>query len=307
MKTLSTMPLDLYRFLRPIQDGIRLLAILFVSFGNSGLAEDPSPILGLNNPTVQQTRTSIRSERNVVFQTIGSQRVQADLYRPDSSEVLPVIIMIHGGAWIAGDKWNVIDHAIQMAEAGFVVMAINYRLAPAFPWPAQLTDCHAALAWMAEHHQEWHADIDRLGVWGYSAGAHLALMIALEPEAGLPRVRACVAGGPPCDMDFVPPKSRMLAAFLGGSREEFPDRYRSASPIHLLTSDDPPLFFFHGEDDFIVPIENSKKMLAKVVSLGIVNEYREVPKLGHLMTFVDRKSRLDAIEFLKKHLAPLRP
>jgi len=282
-------------------------AILLIGFAGGVFAEDSSLITEGLNPATRQNKPVIRSEKNLVFQEIDGQRVKADLYRPDSQEVLPTIIMIHGGAWISGDKWNVIDHAIQMAEAGFVVMAINYRLAPAYPWPAQLVDCHAALAWIAQHQHEWHADVDRLGVWGYSAGGQLALMIALEDKTDLPRVQACVAGGPPCDMDFVPLKSRMLSSFLGGSREELTERYREASPIHLLTADDPPLFIFHGEDDFIVPIENSKKMHAKVVALGIANEYREVPKLGHLLTFVDRKSRIDAIEFLKKHLAQSSP
>jgi triacylglycerol lipase len=215
--------------------------------------------------------------------------------------------MIHGGAWISGDKWNVIDHAIQMAQSGFVVMAINYRLAPAFPWPAQLVDCQAALGWIEKHAEEWQADIERLGVWGYSAGGHLALMMALEQKAELPRIRACVAGGPPCNLDYIPLKSQMLAAFLGGSRERFPDRYRDASPIYLLSPDDPPLFVFHGDQDSIVPIENSRQMLNKIVELGITHEYRAVPNLGHLMTFLDRKSRLDAIEFLKKHLVPTSP
>jgi triacylglycerol lipase len=266
-------------------------------------AEESSGIL----ETVSASRSlkrSIFSEKDVVFQEVAGEQVKADLYRPNSEESLPAIIMIHGGAWMAGDKWNVIDHAIQMAESGFVVMAINYRLAPAHPWPAQLEDCQAALKWISEHRKQWNADMDRVGVWGYSAGGHLALMIALQQGPDVPRVRACVAGGPPCDLDFIPLKSQMLSAFLGGSREQFPERYREASPIHLLSSDDPPLYIFHGEDDSIVPIENSQKLHRKSVALGIQNDYRMVSNLGHLMTFIDRQSRLDAIDFLKKHLVP---
>jgi len=247
-------------------------------------------------------KSSIRSEKDVVFHEVDGEQVRADLYRPNTEEFLPTVVMIHGGAWIAGDKWNVIDPAIQMAEAGFVVMAINYRLAPAHQWPAQRDDCLAALQWIFLHRREWHADTDRLGVWGYSAGGHLALMIALQQAPELPRIRACVAGGPPCDLDFIPLKSQMLSAFLGGSREQFPERYREASPIHLLSPDDPPLFFFHGDQDSIVPIENSRRMHEKTVALGITNVYRTVPDLGHLLTFIDRKSRIDAIDFLKKHL-----
>jgi len=250
---------------------------------------------------------SIRSEMDIVFHEIQGQKIKADLYRPDTQENLPIVIMIHGGAWVSGDKWNVSDHASQMADAGFVVMAINYRLAPKNPWPAQLIDCQAAVQWMSDHHEQWHGNIESVGLWGYSAGAQLALMIALETKTGMPRIQACVAGGPPCDLEFVPPKSQLLSSFLGGSREEYPDRYREASPIHLLSSDDPPLFIFHGDQDLIVPIENSQRLQQKAVELGVVIEYREVPMLGHIMTFLDQNSRLEAIRFLKQHLTRSSP
>lgn len=303
-------PIFLFDFSQSAFSSGRVVAIASLTLvGLCGFGKSVELSANENLPVadIRPATCPIRSQKNIVFQEIDGKQVQADLYRPDSDVELPIVVMIHGGAWMTGDKWNVVSHATEMAEAGFLVMAINYRLAPEFPWPAHQVDCQAALSWMAKHAQEWHGNLDRLGVWGYSAGGHLALMIALEQMPGLPEIKACVAGGPPCDLDFIPLKSRLFSSFLGGSREECPDRYRSASPIHLLTADDPPLFFFHGDQDIVVPIENSKKMHEKVVEIGIVNEYLEVPNLGHLMTFIDRKARIGAIAFLKKHLAPSLP
>jgi acetyl esterase/lipase len=245
---------------------------------------------------------AIRTQRDVVFHEVDGERIKADLYRPDNEQKLPTVVMIHGGAWMTGDKWHVIDHAREMAEAGFVVMAINYRLAPKFKWPTQLIDCQRSLRWIQENHQTWVMDLSRVGVWGYSAGAHLALMMALEQSAELPKVRACVAGGAPCDLTFVPEDSSTLTPFLGGTRARFPERYRDASPVRLLTADDPPLFFFHGSHDLLVPISNSLASHQKALECGIHSKHLSVNDVGHLITFVDRNARSQAIEFLKTNL-----
>ncbi len=291
---------DLFRWMLSILIGLWLIA-------SNGRGADLVSNHGPQEPGAKGLRSSLRVERNVVFHQVDGQSVLADLYRPNHHEILPIIVMIHGGAWIAGDKWNVIDHAAQMAEAGFVVMAINYRLAPRYRWPAQQVDCQAALEWVAQHHSEWHADKHRIGVWGYSAGGHLGLMLALDQSPGLPRVQACVAGGPPCDLQTIAPDSRMLFAFLGGTRAEIPERYRDASPITRVSSDDPPVFLFHGDQDGIVPFDNSQRMYEALVQKGVACEFHKVEELGHLMTFLDRDSRSAAIEFFKIHLAQAKP
>ncbi len=284
---------------------LRAIAANFALFSclslQLSLAVEVAPPQADASPPAQYS--AIRSKRDIVFQEIDGEKVKADLYRPDSDAKLPTIVMIHGGAWMAGDKWNVIDHAREMAEAGFVVMAINYRLAPKSKWPTQLVDCQRSLRWIQENHQDWNIDLDRIGVWGYSAGAQLALMLALDQSKDLPTVRACVAGGAPCDLTFVPEQSTMLASFLGGTRAMFPDRYRNASPANLLTADDPPLFFFHGSSDLLVPIENSLTSHRKALECGIRSEHYLVSDVGHLIAFIDRKARLRAIEFLQANLA----
>jgi triacylglycerol lipase len=210
--------------------------------------------------------------------------------------------MIHGGAWMTGDKWNLSDHARQVALAGFAVMNINYRLAPKAHYPAQLEDCQAALHWMKQHEEDWLADNRRVGVWGYSAGAQLAALLTLRPQACPMDVDACVVGGTPCDLTQVPEQSQILVPVFGATRRDNPDIYREASPIHYASTHAPPMFFFHGTRDFIVPIFSSQRMHERLKELGATTEYLSIEGQGHLVTFVHPSATRAGIDFLVKHL-----
>ncbi len=228
-----------------VRNGIRLVNLYFqkligipsifmVGWWSVAIASEPlQPVL--INSSEQLKPPPIRIERNVAFHQVDGQKISADLYRPVGDEKLPGVVMIHGGGWVGGDKWNVVDHAAELAEAGFVVMAVNYRLSPAVKWPCHLEDCQKGLLWLVEHSLDWHVDTQRIGTWGYSAGAQLALLLALDPKPDLPKITACVAGGAPCDLSFVPEQSSMLASIFGGTREALPERYRDASPSHFIS------------------------------------------------------------------------
>ena len=119
----------------------------------------------------------VEVDRNVVYGNASEPMHRADVYRLSSSSKSiksPCILMIHGGAWFAGDKLNDTLHAKRLAKLGFVVVAINYRLIPMHPFPAQLDDCNIALEWMQAQADDLGLNLEKLGVWGYSAGGHLA-------------------------------------------------------------------------------------------------------------------------------------
>ncbi len=118
--------------------------------------------------------------------------------------------MIHGGAWSAGDKWNMRDHARQLAQAGYVAISINYRLAPQFKYPAQIDDCRAGLRWVHQVADQYKIDTSRLAVYGYSAGGHLAALLATDPLEGLPRIKVAILGGAPCDFESCRKTTRQL-------------------------------------------------------------------------------------------------
>lgn len=242
----------------------------------------------------------IRAERNLVFLSDGPQSVSADLYRPDDEAVYPLVIMIHGGGWSAGDKWNLQDHARELAQAGFVALSINYRMAPKHKMPDQISDCRAALRWAAGQATEWNADADRLCLWGYSAGGHLAAWMATAVQTGEPNITAVVAGGAPCDFEFIPVDSIALVHVMGGTRADEPDAYANASPLQHANPDAPPFFFFHGEADLIVPASSSRKLHERLLELRVPSEYYLVKGRGHLLTFIDREARRRAIDFLRQ-------
>lgn len=261
----------------------------------------PTPQLSRDLPAASEIARPIRAERNLVFRQVGDTAVTADLYRPDDEAIYPLVIVIHGGAWSAGDKWQVSDHARELAQAGFVALAINYRLAPAHLLPDQIDDCRTALQWAAQQASRWRADASRACLWGYSAGGHLSALLATRPQPNDPPICAVVAGGAPCDFEFIPPASAALAHVFGGTRAELPAVYQQASPIAHVSGDTPPIFFFHGEVDALVPAASSRRMHDQLRAVGVQSAHHLVPGRGHLLTFIDSSSRRLAIDFLRSH------
>jgi len=92
----------------------------------------------------------------------------------------PLLIWIHGGGWIGGSK----DHcpAVSMCRDGFVVASINYRLSSEATFPAQIEDCKAAVRWLRAHAKAYNIDVNRVGVWGASAGGHLAALVGTSGD-----------------------------------------------------------------------------------------------------------------------------
>lgn len=255
----------------------------------------------------KESTRPIEVTRDLVYRQIGDSGVRADMYRPADDGVYPLVLVIHGGAWSAGDKWQVQDHARELAQAGFVAVAINYRLAPKHDISEQVEDCRQALLWAEQQADTWNADASRLALWGYSAGGHLAAFVATSPQSGSPRVCAVVAGGAPCEFSFVPAQSQALAHVMGDTRQNRPENYRKYSPLTHATEDDCPIFFFHGTEDLLVPPSSSQMMYDKLCELDVACEYYAVEDRGHLLAFIDPKARRRAIDFLKKHTAEKSP
>lgn len=267
------------------------VAVLLSGFLNSRLAMGEE---GVSRP--------ILSEKDVVFREVDGQQVRADIFRPADEELCPLVVMIHGGAWAAGDKWDLVDHARELAQAGFVAVSINYRLAPGCQIDGQIEDCRAALRWSVEHAPKWKADPSRLALWGYSAGAHLASLLALNRDKDDPKLLAVVAGGAPCEFSFIPEDSQVLKYVVGGTRRDNPQGYAKVSPVNYANKDAPAFFFFHGTRDWLVPQNSSKVLFEKLKSESVPVEYCSVVGKGHLLSFLDAGAREQAIQFLQKQL-----
>lgn len=233
--------------------------------------------------------------------------LKADVYLPQGEGPFPGVLVVHGGAWRMGTRGQLSGVAQMLAKNGFTAVAISYRLAPQYKFPAQIEDCQAAVRWMRSNATRLKIDPQRIGGFGYSAGAHLVSLLATtdsDDASGLPstRLQCVAAGGTPCDLRPIPDDEDGLSFFLGGSPATCRDQYRLASPAAFITPDDPPMFFFHGETDQLVPLASPLHMQAELQKVGVESQLYIVPSVGHVAAGMDRGAIGRAIAFLGEHL-----
>jgi acetyl esterase/lipase len=214
-----------------------------------------------------------------------------DLYIPKDhppGKKLPLVIWVHGGGWSGGDKSE--NMWMQIAKGGFAAASINYRLTDEAQFPAQIFDVKAAVRWLRAHAAEYDIDPKRIGAWGASAGGHLVALLGtsdgtkeLEGDEGNPkfssRVQAvCDYFGP---TDFVnvldqrerntgkAPAEPLVDKLLGGSPTERPEQARLASPVTFVTRHAPPFLIVHGDQDPLVPFQQSEELAETLKKHGV--------------------------------------
>jgi acetyl esterase/lipase len=239
--------------------------------------------------------------------------LEADVYVPRGAGPFPGMLVVHGGAWRIGSRAQLASAASKFAEDGYTAVAISYRLAPQSVFPAQIYDCQAAVRWMREHAAEFKIDPKRIGGFGYSAGGQLVALLGtlgdddykekgIAADAPSARLQCVLAGGAPCDFRDLPPNVSMLSYWLGGTRAEKPENYRDASPANFISKYDPPMYFFSGEDDALVPIASPRRMVDLLQKAGLTAEMHAVPHAGHIQTLFDPGAVQDALAFADKQL-----
>jgi acetyl esterase/lipase len=195
--------------------------------------------------------------------------------------------------------------ASTLARRGYVAVTATYRLAPAYRFPAQLEDAEQAVRWLGENADRLHVDRDRVGAWGFSAGAHLATMMAtLEPGnpwgTPEPRLRAVVAGGTPTDLEHFNAVDGM--ALFGVTAVQDPALYRRASPLYHASAKAPPIFLYHGSVDSIVPLEQAEQLRAALAKAGAPVELDVIYGADHAGS---TEAAMDAaMGFLDRQLNP---
>lgn len=276
------------------------LCCLTVSPGTAVLAQT-------DDAEAQPARFGIQKHGAIVYHKTEKYLVKCDVYQPvaevKTDQLMPAVMMIHGGAWRSGSKIALLRHARRLARVGYVVVAINYRLAPKYPWPAQIEDCRVALDWLHAHADQYSVDPQRVGVYGYSAGAQLASMLATTNEKNERiKIRAAAVGGNPADFSWIDEESTVLAYWLGTSPSAGAEVYSSASPINFVTPDDPPVFAFHGDADLVVPVESARRFHQTLKKQNVESELTEVAGYGHFATFSKMDLMPDVIKFFDRHL-----
>ena len=223
-------------------------------------------------------------QRDIPYATVDGVTLTLDLYSPKANGAAPrpLVVYVHGGGWRGGAKTTgsyIVDVTADLVSRGYVMAAIDYRLAPAAKWPAFIYDVKTAIRFLRAHAAEYRLDPHRIGAWGGSAGGHLVSLLGtadasagLEDAAGAPktssRVQAVVDLFGPADL------VRMDRGGDGGARraDAFgtePDVLRRASPITYVSKDDPPFLILQGDADRLVPVEQSRHFYEALRAAGV--------------------------------------
>jgi len=265
---------------------------------------------------------SVKAYRDLPYVANGHPRQKLDLFLPqEATEPLPLIIWIHGGGWAAGSKENCLPLRAGYTGRGYAVASIGYRLSSDAVFPAQIEDCKAAIRWLRAHAKQYGLDPDRFGVWGSSAGGHLAALVGTtgdvkEFDVGenlnqSSRVQAvCDYYGPTDFTVFVttPGYERHAGAdspeskLLGGAVMENKEKAARANPITFVSPDDPPFLIVHGDKDGTVPINQSQLLFDALKKAGVSVHFHTIKGAGHGQGFGGPQMDKLVNDFFDRHL-----
>lgn len=273
---------------------------------------------------------------------LGADRPEKlDVYQPPAryARPLPAVIWIHGGGWAGGDKAQKREVNIckALAEAGYVAISINYKLAtkpaktaketqesetegdapaapasasPAVaakwtpPWPQNIHDCKTALRFIRKEARQWGVDPERIAVAGGSAGGQLALIVGMTAES-----RELNRGGlyldqkshVACIVDFYGASSvadaRRRRMFAGSTPEETTANVALASPVTHVGPTTPPILVLHGAADGTVPVRFSRDFVTLLKKKGVKHEYVEIPGAPHSFDLQPKEQDLRPVFF----------
>ncbi len=253
---------------------------------------------------------------DVAFVQHGHERQKLDIAWTQKGTPRPLLVWIHGGAYMGGDKAE--NHALwpDLVKSGYAVATVNYRLSGDAKWPAQITDCKAAIRFLRAHAKEYNIAPGRIAVWGSSAGGHLAALIAasggatkLDVGEYLDQSSAVSCGIDmfgPVDFEKMPQFSSPNspeAKMWGRATSQALDMAREANPVTYLSKDSPPLLVFHGEADSVVNISQSRILDEAMKKVGAPGEFVALPGVGHDHATIWRRERERIMNFFKRHLA----
>jgi acetyl esterase/lipase len=297
---------------------LRLLALAALAPALGCMTTHPRPARRPPSPPA----AIVRDENDIVYSRAGGEDLKLDVCAPKNLRgPFPAVVLIHGGGWEGGCKGGFQATSLALAERGYVALTIDYRLAPRHKFPAQLDDCRTAVRWLRAHAERYQVDPDRVGVFGASAGGHLALLLALaEPKGGSHdqgeypeqscKVQAVVNLMGPTDLSrpgWPEYTEGLLTGLVGGSRDKIPAAYVSASPLNYVRPGLPPVLTIHGTVDRLVPYEQAKLLHAALLEAGGVSRLETMEGKGHGegWTADDLKHNGEVIlDFLNTHLKP---
>jgi acetyl esterase/lipase len=233
-------------------------------------------------------------QTDVEYGQADGESLKLDLSVPDGPGPFPAIILVHGGSWVRGDKsaGPKNDSMAPMFDAltrgGFAWFAINYRLAPAYRYPADLEDVTTAIHWVKKHAAQYHIDPDRIAICGHSSGGHLAALAAVTAKRS-DRVSAVVCFSTPFDIVGTPkpgaPMHPALAPLFGMTNltAKAIALETQASPIYHVKAGLPPFLIVQGTADKSVNYSQATNMLNRLTEVHVPCQVIAIPGGQHGM------------------------
>jgi acetyl esterase/lipase len=265
---------------------------------------------------------SVNFQRDVTYAKVGDEELKLNISVPkDAKGALPCIVIIHGGAWRAGHRDGHNDLTWKFAEQGYVSATVSYRFCPKYTFPAQVQDCKAAVRFLRANAEKYHIDPQRIGAVGFSAGAHLSMMLdVMDKEDGLDdvgdnqdqssKVACAVSFFGPTDLTAKLPEAStpLVEAFVGGTQKEKNDVCKKASPITYIDKRDGPILLLQGTKDPLVPHEQAIFMVDVMTNAGVPGRVELLLGAGHGWGGTDlKRTAQETQEFFDQYLKNAKP
>lgn len=206
--------------------------------------------------------------------------LKLDVWRPEGSATLPVIVFYYGGGWAHGERAHYGFAARALAAKGFVVVVPDYRKVPRVRFPAFVQDGAAALRWVRDNIARHGGDARRVATMGHSAGAYIAVMLALDGgyarAAGIAPDFVKAAVGLSGPYDFLPFDSkRSIRAMYAWPRP------LETQPVSYVRRDAPPIMVVTGTEDDTVKPRNAILLAQKLSAVGAPVTFKAYGGLDH--------------------------
>jgi acetyl esterase/lipase len=263
-------------------------------------------------------------EENIPYANDTLKKHLLDIYLPPVKKLsYPMIVWIHGGAWMLNDKHADMGYMTNTLKAfmdnGYAVASIDYRHSTTAAFPAQIQDCNQAIEFLFENGAQYNIDASRIALIGFSAGGHLASLLALSnnnnvkafyPNGKKPKFKINLV------LDFYGPSDFLtlkgndskdprspITLLLGATVADRPDLAKRASPVIYIDKHDPPFLIVQGEKDESVNPDQSISLSDKLKKAGVKNELIIVPGAPHYGPMFDVENiRKKVIDLLNEYM-----
>jgi acetyl esterase/lipase len=226
--------------------------------------------------------------RTIKYVKYSDTSMDMDFYPSQLTGKKPCIIVVHGGSWAGGDSRQLPELNSILAQRGYNVAAINYRMAPKWQTPAPVGDIQGAIAYLRKHADELHIDTTQFVLLGRSAGAQIALLAAYTIHE--PDLKGVIEFYGPADMvwgysipsnPLIMDSRKVMRDYVGGTYQQVPEKYFNCSPLEFVSRHSVPTLIIHGGDDVLVSPEHSRRLNLKLQQNGIKHYWLKLPWATH--------------------------